>query len=184
MLSALAKRSNADGKLIDSLKSVHLYAPACTVAFANRHYASNDKVMENLYIDVLSDKAERDDNVIAIYRKSLLYFVSNSLEADLRTPILGLERVFDASTTGWDGSSDTGETLANWRAAAAAANLTERLNSITKDRIQIALGADNKPVLERAGHGNFDNDLATIERTLTRITGGPLKLPVEDLRGF
>jgi hypothetical protein len=184
MLSALARRTNAEGKLSDSLKSVHLYAPACSVAFANRHYAGNDKVMDNLYIDVLADKVERDDNVITIYRKSLLYFVSNALEADLRTPILGLERVFDASVTSWDGSSDTGETLANWRNAASAAKLAERLTSITTDRVQIAIDIDGKPVLERAAHGNFDNDIVTVERTLKRITGGKLKLPVEDLRGF
>ena len=140
--------------------------------------------MDNLYIDVLADKVERDDNVITIYRKSLLYFVSNALEADLRTPILGLERVFDASVTSWDGSSDTGETLANWRNAASAAKLAERLTSITTDRVQIAIDIDGKPVLERAAHGNFDNDIVTVERTLKRITGGKLKLPVEDLRGF
>ena len=100
MLSSMARRNNADGKLSDSLKSVHLYAPACSVAFANRHYAGNDKVMDNLYIDVLSDKVERDDNVITVYRKSLLYFVSNSLEADLRTRYRPL-RVFDTIVTGW-----------------------------------------------------------------------------------
>jgi hypothetical protein len=186
LLSALTARSNSnrDDKLGERLKSVHLYAPACTVAFANRHYASNDKVMAQLYIDLLSDKVERDDNVISIYRKSLLYFVSNALEADQRTPILGLERVFDANFNGWDGSSDTGDALANWRAAAAGAHLAKRLTSINTDRIHVATGTDGKPVIERAAHGNFDNDVGVIARTLERITGDRLKLPVEDLRGF
>jgi hypothetical protein len=184
-LSAMAARSsqNRDDKLRSRLKSVHLYAPACTVAFANRHYANDDKVMSQLYIDVLSDKVERDDNIV-VYRKSLLYFVSNALEADLRTPILGLERVFDARSTGWDGSSDTGEALANWRAAAGAAKLSQRLASIDTGQIHAAIGADGKPVVERAAHGTFDNDIGIVNRTLERITGAKLKLPVDDLRGF
>ena len=60
-----------------------------TVQFANRHYAPNAELMKRLYIDLLSDRVERNDSVAAIYRKSLLYFVSNALEVDLRTPILG-----------------------------------------------------------------------------------------------
>ena len=72
------------------VNSIHLYAPACTVQFANRHYTPHEDLMKRLHLHVLSDRNERDDNVAAIYRKSLLYFVSNALETDLRTPILGL----------------------------------------------------------------------------------------------
>jgi hypothetical protein len=92
--------------------------------------------------------------------------------------------VFDASSSGWDGSSDTGEALANWRAAATAAKLSQRVTSIDADRIQVATGADGKPVEERAAHGTFDNDVGIVSRTLERITGSELKLPVDDLRGF
>ena len=35
-----------------------------------------------------------------------------------------------------------------------------------------------------AAHGGFDNDIATLTETLVNITGGPLKNPVDDLRGF
>ena len=87
------------------MASVHLYAPACSVAFANLHYASNPDLMQRLYLDVLSDKQERGDTVTPIYRKSLLYFVSNALESDLHTPLLGMERINDTSDTGWDGTS-------------------------------------------------------------------------------
>ena len=82
--------------------------------------------MKRLHLDVLSDKEERDDNVASIYRKSLLYLVSNALETDLRTPILGLDRINDPSYAGWDGSSDTGEALATWRAAAKSVGLSSR----------------------------------------------------------
>ncbi len=74
------------GRLLDNLaqkhltakvKSVHLYAPACTVAFANRHYAPHADIMSNLYLDILADQREQEDDVVKIYKKSLLYFVSN-----------------------------------------------------------------------------------------------------------
>ena len=186
LLSALGTRRLAgrDGGLSERLASVNLYAPACTVAFANRHYASNATVMERLHLDVLSDKLESDDNVGKVYRKSLLYLVSNALEADLHTPILGLDRVNDEAYSGWDGSSDTGEALSVWRSSAKAADLNARTRRVADDRIQVALDAKGAPILEAAAHGGFDNDIGVVGRTLERITGGSLALPVDDLRGF
>ena len=137
MLSSMAERS----AIKPALSSVHLYAPACTVSFACKHYASDENVMKRLHLDVLSDKEERDDNVASIYRKSLLYLVSNALETDLRTPILGLDRINDASYGGWDGSSDTGEALATWRAAAKSVGLSSRTTAVTSDLIRVALGS-------------------------------------------
>lgn len=180
MLSAAAERP----AIKSALASVHLYAPACTVAFACRHYASDENVMKRLHIDVLSDKEERDDNVVAIYRKSLLYLVSNALETDLRTPILGLDRINDVSYSGWDGSSDTGEALATWRAAAKSAGLAARTTVSSSDRIRTAVGSDGKEVTQRAAHGGFDNDLDVVARTLSRITGAPPAMAIDDLRGY
>jgi len=186
MLSALAARQNAgrDDGLGKRLTTVNLYAPACTVAFANAKYASNAEVMERLYLDVLSDQVERDDNVASIYRKSLLYFVSNALESDLRAPILGLDRINDTAYAGWDGSSDTGEALSAWRTAAAQAKLASRTTAVAADRIPVALDKNGAPVLQAAAHGAFDNDIGVVARTLQRITGGALSLPVDDLRGY
>lgn len=180
MLGAMASRPAVRG----ALKSVHLYAPACTVAFACKHYASDADVMKRLHVDVLSDKEERDDNVVAIYRKSLLYLVSNALETDLRTPILGLDRINDASYAGWDGSSDTGEALAAWRAAARSAGLAGRTTLVETDRIRVAVASDGKDVTQRAAHGGFDNDLDVVARTLNRITGTRPGVAVDDLRGY
>ena len=36
----------------------------------------------------------------------------------------------------------------------------------------------------KAAHGTFDNDVAVVSRALERISGGALKTPVDDLRGF
>ena len=186
LLAALAGRQHAgrDGGLGARMASVSLYAPACSVAFANRHYAADSTLMERLHLDVLSDPIERADTVGPIYRKSLLYLVSNALEADLHTPILGLDRINDESYSGWDGSSDTGEALALWRQAAKAAALDARTTRIESQRVEVALDAAGKPVEQAAAHGSFDNDIEVMTRTLERISGGKLALPVDDLRGF
>jgi hypothetical protein len=178
LLTALAAR-----RLSGKVRTVHLYAPACTVQFANRHYAPHADLMKQLYMQVLSNRVERNDNVAAIYRKSLLYFVSNALEVDLRTPILGLENVFDQDYGGWDGTSSTGESLKAWRQAAASAGLLKagRLTVVTQDKITVAT---QPPRLSDAGHGSFDNDVNVISKTLERVLGGPLLNPVDDLRGF
>jgi hypothetical protein len=155
------------------------------VDFANRHYAPSPAIMDNLYLDILSDARERDDNVVSIYRKSLLYLVSNALEADKRVPILGLANVFERDYKGWNGSPDTGETLANWRNAAEAHRLEKRLTRHDNDRFFARRGAVNAAdKLERAAHGGFDNDVDVIGKTLERITGAALVMPVTDLVGF
>jgi len=170
------------GRHLDTqVASVHLYAPACTVQFANRHYAPHRELMKRLYLAILSDKNERDDNVAAIYRKSLLYFVSNALEPDVRTPLLGLANVMDPAYNAWDGSSATGEALGNWRNAAAASGLGARIRIVEQDKVPVAL-PDQKI---SASHGSFDNDIDQMSQTLSLITGQPaLTLPVTDLRGF
>lgn len=164
------------------MASVHLYAPACTVQFANRHYATHAQLMQRLHLHVLSDRVERNDSVAAVYRKSLLYFVSNALEMDLRTPILGLQNVFEPDYAGWDGTSSTGDTLRAWREAVQTAGLQQagRIHVLDQDKVQTAL--PDKRI--DAAHGSFDNDLEVMSHTLLGIINGPLVHPVDDLRGF
>lgn len=167
----------------ECVASIHLYAPACTVQFANRHYAPHDRLMKKLYLDILSDQVERDDNTAAIYRKSLLYLVSNALEGDLRTPILGLENVLDTGYRGWDGSSATGEALGNWRQALAKAGLRKggRIQVLSAPRV---LTCKSPETWIDSSHGCFDNALGIVSRTLEHITGMPPAMPVDDLRGY
>ena len=177
MLDLVAKRG-----LVTKISSIQLWAPACTVQFANQHYAPHADLMKKLHLQVLSDRNERDDNVVAIYRKSLLYLVSNALETDLRTPILGMDNVFNADYRGWDGSSSTAESLRSWRQAAANAGLVpgERLVVVDNDKITVAQ-PDRRA---KTAHGTFDNDVEVVSRAVQRISGGVLKTPVDDLRGF
>ncbi|MEQ1871807.1 MAG: C1 family peptidase [Vicinamibacterales bacterium] len=174
--------------LTSRIASIELYAPACTVHFANRHYASRSDLMKRLHLAVLSDANERDDNVVGVYRKSLLYLVSNALEADPRTPILGLAKVGDTQFNEWDGSSATTIALKAWRDAALASKLSARTREVSHEKI--VLGVESTPagvpkaVTAKPSHGGFDNDTEMVTATLERITGAGLKLKVEDLRGF
>lgn len=175
------QRDSRDDRLGGRLASIHLYAPACSVAFANTHYAS---VMQQLHLNVLSDEVERRDTVTPLYHKSLLYFVSNALEGDLFTPLLGMERINNTSDRGWDGTSDTGEALLTWRTNAQAAKIKSRTTVISDESIRVALAAKDEPVMAPAAHGSFDNNIDVITRTLEHITGAPLAMPVDDLRGY
>lgn len=178
LLTGLAARG-----LGGQVASVHLYAPACTVQFANRHYALQPQIMKRLHLHLLSDRVERGDSVGLLYRKSLLYFVSNALEVDLRTPLLGLHNTFNPDYAGWDGTSSTGDALRSWREAAKAAGLEagKRLNIIDTDDIVTA-----QPPRKTAGasHGGFDNDVTVMTQTLQAIRGGAVGQAVDDLRGF
>jgi hypothetical protein len=176
LLSLLTQRG-----LGESITSLHLYAPACTVAFANQHYAAHEALMKRLHVHVLSDDNERDDSVAGIYRKSLLYLVSNALETDQRTPILGLAHVTRPDYGGWDGASSTAATLSNWRQAAAAAGLAKRWETVSHAKVLTSRAPETHIA---ASHGSFDNNIEVFGKTLERITGGPLLNPVDDLRGF
>ncbi len=86
-------------------------APACTVALYNTHFAprsrndSSDAATKekNIQIYNLTDELERDDNVSKLYRKSLLYLVSNAFEGaepTESTPILGMAKFENQITPG------------------------------------------------------------------------------------
>lgn len=82
------------------IDSISLMAPACTVDFYQRLYrprlgaAGKDcKVrIGKLHVYLLDEQAEKDDNVAGVYRKSLLYLVSNAFEEERKMPLLGMEK--------------------------------------------------------------------------------------------
>ncbi len=75
-----------------------LMAPACTVDLFNAHYkphlgSKTSKFgIDKMTIYNLSDELELADNVATIYRKSLLYFVSNAFEEKRVAKILGMQK--------------------------------------------------------------------------------------------
>jgi hypothetical protein len=188
--------ASALGELIDNLthkdlnhrvKSVHLYAPACTMAFANRHCASQTEIMKVLHLDMLADVREREDSGAYIYPKSSLYFVSNALEADPRMPILGLANIFKPDFTGWDGSPLSAETLTNWRAAVKECDLQSCITEYSEKRITKRRGKSGnmKDKTKNASDGGFNNNTELAGQRLLRITSEEkLALPADDLVGF
>ena len=165
------------------VKTFTLYAPACTVDFANRHIAGAVRkevlAAKHLHLDILSERRERDDTV-GPYRKSLLYLVSRALEDWHKTPLLGMHTAIektDRDTHIW--SSNTHSGLEKWREF-----MQHGVSQTLVDRKEVttALDQNDAPITIPAAHGSFDNDIDVVTATLMRILGGPLKTPVRDLR--
>jgi papain like protease len=163
LLELLATRGAiADGELAGTdglgrtIATCTLWAPACTMAFFDRHYlpAIRDGQLRRFSLFTLTDRAERDDDCAGIYHKSLLYLVSNALEDSPRIPgvrdgvaILGLEKFV--------------------REHAA---LVELLGDdwVRSPNIHPS-GSTNASSARH--HVDFDNDPPTLRATLARIVG-------------
>jgi hypothetical protein len=83
------------------LKTIQLWAPGSTLALCKQTYwpAIQAGAVQQFALYTLSDKTERDDVCANLYRKSVLYLVSNALENPPRKPgvttpepLLGLTR--------------------------------------------------------------------------------------------
>lgn len=137
------------------VQTVSLWAPAITTALFEKTYApliASKKISEfNLF--VLDDKTEQDDNCGGIYRKSLLYLVSNSFEEakakpDGRgsEPIFGMEKWLNK--TGW----------------------MKRLNEMNNCRVFLSPDVQNQPpACSTKEHGGFDDDKNCLQKTLSLI---------------
>lgn len=92
-----------------SLQSLSLMAPAVTVrdfdAQVRPHLVSGK--VDRYQQFHLTDRAEQDDHTCGPYRRSLLYLVSQAFEGGTPTPVLGMQKYFDAfaadlpRTTAW-----------------------------------------------------------------------------------
>lgn len=141
------------------IKTCTLWAPACTVDLFKETYlpAIEKEQIKRFALYTLTDKAEKDDNCVYIYNKSLLYLVSNAFEkkareflADDGEAILGMEKFISGDEV-----------------------LAELFKTSRAEWIQSPTGAQAKP-WERSDalhHGDFDNDKATVEGTLARLLG-------------
>lgn len=147
----MAHLLNATDNLGYGIETCSLLAPACTVDLYNSHFAprsrsgssNNDTKVKNIRIYSLTDQLERDDNVAKLYRKSLLYLISNAFERSdplKSTPIAGMAK-FEAEIT-------------------PGGNL---------DFIYSGVGS---PVRNNSkSHGGFDNDEDTMNDILHNILG-------------
>jgi hypothetical protein len=147
------------GTLGRTVESCTLWAPACTTAFFDEHYAPAVEAegLRQLAVYTLTDKAEQDDHCANLYHKSLLYLVSRAFEDPPRAvrgtvrgePLLGMERHLKEH-----------ERFMQMLTAGRAA------------WVQSPNDADEGPQAARCrSHGGFDDDAFTVRATLSRILG-------------
>jgi hypothetical protein len=161
--------------------SCALYAPACSVAFANRYYGEAARQgqleMSRFALHVLSDKQEKDDALptpsLEVYGKSLLYLVSRALDDVRKMPLLGFER---AALRGFEDNEDQWErselpALKAW----LKLHKKELVHVVPGSRISVdAHGGSKQPT-----HGSFDNNVDVIRWTIEALTGKPVVKPIE-----
>lgn len=173
-----------------AVASCSLYAPACTIDFAESSYRpaieNNILARENFHIHLMSDAREQDDNVAGIYHKSLLYLVARAFETRHKTPLLGMAKSFDAASfsAGISKNDDWNQacitSLQSWNTfywggalpknfAATGQGLTDQqkatLHIINDSHVSTG------PRMIATAHGSFDNDVRVVSDTLARILG-------------
>jgi hypothetical protein len=166
--------------------SLHLWAPACTVSFASATYAkafaSRTIAAKSTYISVLSDENElADESIPVLYSKSLLYLVSRALEAEHKTPLLGLHRILDKEAAKDDiFKNDLLPSIRDWITASKGIQLDRPVAAKEVPTRRRGRSVEMIP----ANHGSFDNNIDVVNLAIERILGAGPELPVTDLRGF
>ncbi len=137
-------------------RSLHLMAPAIRVDQFKETLAplvGAHRGIAELTVYTMKEDLEADDNCGGIYRKSLLYLIFHALEAQRKTPILGLEESLRAdpdlgSLFGLDGGPGNASVI--W--------------SQTQAR-------QGRSASAATTHGGFDEDPATMGSIARRILG-------------
>jgi hypothetical protein len=158
------------------VQSCELYAPACTLGFANEHYAPalarGTLKSRGLHIVNLSAERELADTV-GPYRKSLLWLVARALERSHKTPLLGLASALSTERLEelWhkDHRDDVSAWLERWRKSGGELRL---LNDA-----QVSTGRLGQAI--KSTHGCFDNAADIIGASLARIRGAALLQTVD-----
>ena len=165
-----------------SIASLSLFAPACTVAFANATLLPAVKrrclKKEDMHFDILDDVMERDDSV-GPYGKSLLYLVSRALEEVHKMPLLGMARAWQTTPPQdqWNDSASIKRALKDWQQFAGG-----KITPVLHDRNKANVSTGVKTI--KLAHGSFDNDIAVISKLIQRVRGKKLAASVENLSWF
>lgn len=131
------------------ISSCSLMAPAATLELYKSHYhpllaAPGGTGIDRMTVYDLGDELEKDDTVGGVYRKSLLYLVSNAFEEERGAPLLGIR--------------------------AHAAKLGSRFPR-TLDLVVSSGGEEQRPRTASTTHGGFDNDRHTLNDILRTVLG-------------
>lgn len=164
LLAPLVRLLTAHGRIADGLlrgqqglglplATCTLWAPACTTALFRQAYlpALQAGGIRRLALFALTDKAERDDHVAGLYRKSLLYLISRAFEASPfgpGTPLLGMQH-------GLAQEPDLAELFTG-----GAADLVLAPNSAPEGSVFASRAAH---------HCAFDDDEATVTALIRRV---------------
>ncbi len=135
------------------VKTMTLYAPACTTALFKSHVLPNlGDGVERLTIFNLADRYERDDSVTPAYDKSLLYLVSEAFEPERGAPLLGMEKFVSVDRR-----------LKRELGQPQPAGDSTVVYSVGGPKLRLKSSSTT--------HGGFDNDADTLNSTL-RIARG------------
>lgn len=121
-----------------------LMAPACSLDLYHSTYLpvlqkKHSVSITDMTIYNLRDNLELDDNVAAVYRKSLLYLVSNAFERAEKKPILGME------------------------------TFKNKITFSGKQPSILYSNGTNSTGTRSTSHGGFDNDTDTMNHILKRV---------------
>ncbi|WP_406624197.1 C1 family peptidase [Acidovorax sp. SDU_ACID1] len=173
----------------------HLYAPACTVEFANETWLTHaGRYKEGsgnfpLHLSMLHDTLEQSDSVAKVYRKSLLYLVARSFEEVERTPLLGMHGAWDRSALfhSWSSDERTQQVLGDFDRSVQYLRRTGGLLCypwLTNQKTFKRTDANGHPVKANSHsmkqceidttHGSFDEDALGVLRTIQAIRGTDL----------
>jgi hypothetical protein len=148
------------------VESCCLMAPACTVAFFEQYYAprlgpsAKAKVrLKQMAIYNLTDEAELDDTVTPLYRKSLLYLVSDAFERDDPVPLAEDDKI---------DRRRGGEVFVPKRVLGMQ-KFARELG--TRAGLTIRYAAADSPDTRSTTHGGFDNDPFTMNSILRNVLG-------------
>lgn len=140
-------------KLGVPIKTLSLFAPACTMElFENNYLPHLNQGVERLTVFNLTDETEQDDKVGPAYHKSLLYLVSEAFELSKSTPLAGMDKF--------------------WRDITPA---TQKLGAPVfkseRTLIRNIGGPDVRLRSASRSHGGFDNDEDSMNSVLRIILG-------------
>jgi Papain family cysteine protease len=166
--------------------SLSLYAPACSLEFADSHLFGPGLIpADKTWLHLLDDKREQDDTA-GPYGKSLLYLVCRGFEEVRKTPISGLQHCIDEKATKRDDDlwrTEYADAVFSWRKLVNG--LPAQADGRAACEIVEAGHVFNGRKFIPASHGSFDNNQEVIERTINRILGNrpdaKLAVPVDDL---
>ncbi len=140
---------------VPSFRTTHFLAPAIRVdAFQERLAGRLGNGLDQLTVFTMNTIRERSDNCAQLYRKSLLYLIYHALEAEPKTPILGLETC-----------------LRNDRALSTLFGL-----GTTPSATGEVVWSDTPHAVGRSAsaaihHGDFDTDPPTMNSVARRVLG-------------